>query len=1411
MKPITFESIRNFIKTKKKNKKDGADTSFKRSDSFKRISIRKSYLDRGRNKRSAAAAVAARAAAAASVVVVQQHQQQPPLQSRAGGSTTADAAALVHSSRQQQEAQHHEQEQPKGSRHQARALSVVNEDGGNTTNEDQLYRNKSLQEINEICGGGSVENCSAAGNAHHRIAEEPSYDVIGRRRATTSKLGGSEVQMVEMHFAIDNNSNDSLYDHLIEAAPAPTVAQTDDARIDDTAAAAEDHCHVEDGQYTSFVDISNYDAGAVFDSPAQLQQQQRPSCFMLSDNIYDRADSINKRRLQQQQQQQKPHQHQNANGPASFANISSMYVNHDSITTETPTFGSMVTTSSTTTAFAAATLSADAAAAPASSASDTVPSSITFKTFAEPKVFLETSFDTAEPQSFLHTITTSSSLLPATTTTPAAVPAISPPPSATATLGSTKSNVSRTSLNNNHNCVAAASVQQQQQQQHSESRSSTASDFDSHTFKLPHRSALPLRRASGDGVVIRIPAVVQPTTVPAASLASSSAAAAAATSSFFGGPQQATPLSSLTSQTRLGNNFTTIQLRYDGDLLDDDDDDDDLDNSQEELETSLNGKLTFEIYKELQKSQESVAMRSIGDDDEDQDDEDEEDFDDDEAHEKKRKHDAEIDDDDNDAEIEDDEDEDNGRYEHAVDDDDCTLDVDPLETQFSSLQLHKYSDRSHNVGPDFYDVLPPADSHLPYSVRLKMNPFTRQKELYTVNLGRIWKNLNLGQDDMSLDGTSMQGHFKKKNTESFKSMSSQDSGFSLTLTKPSKGLYRGRGSRKAASRRNNKASTGPADGSVGGGAAQAMARAGFDVGHWQRQPSARRSIGGCAAGSSYGIGKRKTSAPTMAYQPHQQQHQQQPGKYNGSSAFDATLTRTLDRQPTNIEASAAAAAGGHDENVFLKEFEEFCLRRNRAKLSAAATPQFYDYAAAGMDTGGRRTTPPPLSLRQYQQQHAQQPPQLLSDEYEDDDESALPYVARPRLDTFTREINDLEAFFEEHLKRLKEYYLRKKQLTDRTLDKICSSEYDPPLDQLTPAPFPPKFDDDEHNDDEHQHYEIDPLDFSFPYPDKRPTVGSRSGSSRKTSSTSVAAALAKQRAKFRAPEVRLYQPHQPLQQRQQHLFAHPIVTQRMPPPDDYLAFPYGQLQPSSSNRRRIGAWSKRKQFQQSTAAVAAGSITEISLGAHHFPSAAASQQQPLSTSVSRGEVTTHSTAAKCQTCRRHVALRVDGSGSSKGNNRGHRNDKTEGREDNNADADDDDDDDEFSEHEFIVNSIGSELCLDCDNLEADCVCNANKHDNDAGDEEDSAFCNCAHENTTCRSAAAAAAGAIDVSADERTGNFLLYRSLPGKQQQQQQRRVKRKKSKRRTGKNHSTLRRQQYGGNSSSNAVAMSKNPEKLC
>lgn len=48
MRPLSFENLRRLVGGKKKKKKD--DSGFRRSDSFKRISIRKSYLDRGKKK-----------------------------------------------------------------------------------------------------------------------------------------------------------------------------------------------------------------------------------------------------------------------------------------------------------------------------------------------------------------------------------------------------------------------------------------------------------------------------------------------------------------------------------------------------------------------------------------------------------------------------------------------------------------------------------------------------------------------------------------------------------------------------------------------------------------------------------------------------------------------------------------------------------------------------------------------------------------------------------------------------------------------------------------------------------------------------------------------------------------------------------------------------------------------------------------------------------------------------------------------------------------------------------------------------------------------------------------------------------------------------------------------------------------
>uniref|UniRef100_A0A182W1M2 Uncharacterized protein n=1 Tax=Anopheles minimus TaxID=112268 RepID=A0A182W1M2_9DIPT len=116
---------------------------------------------------------------------------------------------------------------------------------------------------------------------------------------------------------------------------------------------------------------------------------------------------------------------------------------------------------------------------------------------------------------------------------------------------------------------------------------------------------------------------------------------------------------------------------------------------------------------------------------------------------------------------------------------------------------NNYFEEENNIFYDqtLYDEaeLPSPENSIPYALRIKENPFTKNKEFYSINTGRIWKQLNLGQQQeeesiLSTPGPRLVPPPKVKN-ESFKSMSSRDSGFSLTLTKP-KNLFR-RKSKKA--------------------------------------------------------------------------------------------------------------------------------------------------------------------------------------------------------------------------------------------------------------------------------------------------------------------------------------------------------------------------------------------------------------------------------------------------------------------------------------------------------------------------------------------------------------------------------------------------------------------------------------
>lgn len=1028
MKPITFESIRNFIKTKKKNKKDGADTSFKRSDSFKRISIRKSYLDRGRNKRTArtAAAVAAAAAASGSSAnlirlmddegstsatkvndnphPVLQHPTPTPL------CHEDDASSQHHHHHHNLQNQHHQMAR--------RSLSVVAEQhysSRDDVNDDLLLKNKSLHEINEICGGSEVVKYDVIviPPQYHQQQSDSSVVVCGGdiREDTT------EVQMVQMNFG------ESIYDNLAENA------EQDDH--DD----ASNH-HVEDA-------YGNHDASAATNT------SNDSSYFMLHDNIYERADSISTTCHQTL--------HGRCGSPTS-TNISSLYVNHR----DDHPF------------------------------SDT-PSSVTFTTFGEPRIYLETSFDSSEPQSFLHTTMNS-------------------------TTSSREDNVSRTSLNNRI-------------------------DIDSHTFKVPNRSSI----QHSDGVVIRIPA---------------------------NPPVDPLPFKPAKT-TILLNSPAAAELSP---LPNDDDD---------ELETSLNGKFTFEIYKELQRSQDSLRPSA-----------------------------------------------------HTKSDD--------LNDQFTSLQLNHpsaFSSSDDLNAPDFYDILP--DSTIPRSVRLKINPFTRQKELYSVNLGRIWKQLNLGQDDMSLDGSSMQGNFKKKN-ESFKSMSSQDSGFSLTLTKP-KSPFRGRSKK---SRR------------------RAAAVAAVDVSLLQRSARADRQL--------QLRQQRKTSG-----HPNSEQHLAGEygfsGRYNASE-FDATLRRTLQRQRGHLRSPEQVV---QDENVFLREFEQFCLRRNQMKLVQKSP--FRDYGNPSDKSS--------------------------NDGDEDDEDEELGFAddqveSRPVRDSFTQEINDLEAFFEEHLKRLKDYYLQKKQITEQSVDQICNDHFDDE-DHIR------QVEEDDHNGEFHSlgrpDSESPPLvqDFNFPHPDKRASSKPLSG---------------KRRTKFHAPEVRC------VRHKQGNL--------------NYAAleFPTKNESPSVPKRDRSSyadlQFPPTGSFQSDNMHSADRVLPKTIALSSIFPAANSSTSNP---------------DPRCPTC---YGLTHDNP------RRNHQRRHRRRRSTTNSVQLTSSSNDEFSEQEFIANSIGLDDCPNCDRTDCDC-------DNGSGGQ----WCTCTtdHHNQDDHLAVIRRDTAVTKS----------------------RRIVKRKKSKRRSGggRNHSTLRR----------------------
>lgn len=313
-----------------------------------------------------------------------------------------------------------------------------------------------------------------------------------------------------------------------------------------------------------------------------------------------------------------------------------------------------------------------------------------------------------------------------------------------------------------------------------------------------------------------------------------------------------------------------------------------------EDETSLNGKFTFEIYKQIRTSKKSDDPKS--------------------SKYKLNNYDKSA----------------LNSFDSHANASDATKSAATLNNSFASMHICDKIDNNFFLEPDtheFNDV-----NVIPYPLRIKTNPFTKQKEPYSVNLGRVWKQLNLGQDDQSLDTSIEKSNSKVKN-DSFRSISSHDSGFSLTLTKQ-KSLFNQKQHKK--SKRKSKAT---------------LTR----DGQFKKLPTFQ----------SNGVRRSKRN-----------QFKQRTSPINVKSPFKQSASKDTTKSISPADC--------------------------KPKLEKNPCETFLD--------------------RYYNE---------IQQKLQKDEDKTADY-------SFSQEISDLEAFFEEHLKRLKEYYLQKKRINDQTIDEICS-------------------------------------------------------------------------------------------------------------------------------------------------------------------------------------------------------------------------------------------------------------------------------------------------------------------------------------------------------------------------------------
>lgn len=1226
MKPITFESIRNFLRTKKRGKKDGSDASFKRSDSFKRISIRRSYMDRGRKRAilRSTNVVPIQSSSTSNQSIQQQHQQSSSIvegklsQIKFNDIEIKNDVFVGHFI-----------EPGNGIANTSSALSISKHNDDCLPNERCIdaevekqfcFKNKSLQEINELCGGERIID------NNKRFKNKPTNNLNDGITSTGCFVkAGSKMKKP------------------IGTSVAVTTETIELPKRNDSQRLSSNHSHYQRNK--RIINSNEYI------QPIQKSSQRSKSHSNV--HIDDTSNSIIDETITSVTQTTNM-------SKKNFLNqsIDSVYIQNDkkNITSIDAAASSTSLLMSSTTSVSHSHLNVcnnSNSNSNNNNGSTDTPSLVIFKTYCNEsnavdmksncngnsQRYLETSFD--GKTAILATTKTTT-----TTGDDYGADVLSIGAEGTSNVENdinkmtSKNNVTRTSLNNNNTVIISNGI-------------------NSHTFKMPTR--IKTAKTIDGGIVIRIP-----------------------DSNLYNASE---------------NKYLNKKSINHNNIIGND-------------ETSLNGKFTFEIYKELQRTKDSselIRARFLNK--------------------------PFIDCDQNTFDC----------------NDDRNLQSSPdnatgIEENFRSMQLTNnirsenfYYDNNNDLNEfDDSNIISP-DSSIPYPLRIKTNPFTQQKEPYSVNLGRVWKQLNLGQDEQSLElpilntNQLSQGNLKTKN-ESFKSMSSHDSGFSLTLTKQ-KTIF----DRKA-----------------------------------PKKPKRKSKV----TLNRDGYYKKIHLISTASQQNSIKRHKKK--KIKRPISPQEMLQRTLRRHIKQLKPPHSSITAIN--NVIGENFYE---------------------------TFGR------YYKRKQQQQ-----------ENNDNDVD------------FSQELSELEAFFEEHLKRLKDYYMQKKKLNEQTISELCQEyECNDDVDVQKPSHIdhvelntdnyinekyfmitndtlkrkqkikrkrrqskpttssPISMTEREHS--YHQSRSDDNVsifdDYTFPHPDKRTTINTN-----------------KKKIKFHAREVREF--NQSDGERSSlkyasldftnHMTNNLITSENVTPPYADIDFDAYDLENEKKTLGLMRGQKFKKFYENSSVSrrmnrkgviVNKSTVSSEIYLSSIFPSILNYRSPSVET---------------CKICCGKPTIR-------RFNRNNDEYDDTYENildDDERYSTDDDDDDDyekissdEFSENEFIANSLGSELCLICDKLHSECSCSIETTESRFRNDNNNIDDGINSSTISIINGECNKINAIPPQKPPRRSKKLCYcdctsgiysSTFKSNTNQLNKRKIKRIKSKRHIGKNHS-LRRDYYRNHSS--------------